>query len=648
MKLLSEQIIRVGEVMFSSCCRVAFMRILAAGRSRGHLLALLAGLALAGCGTTLPGQNEVDGTVMESMQALLDDAEDEYRADASVVPDAEALEELLPGLSLSDDLLVPVAERFNVVANQENAREFFNNLVAGTDYGVAVSPEVEGEISLNMPNVSIADVMEAVQQTYGYQIRLQGNTYQIQPPGMETRIFTVDYLNVSRSGNSSVQVSSASGGAGGLGGASGGFGGTTGGFGGVGGVGGFGGATGGFGGVGTGVGGVGGFGGGTSGAIGGGGGGGQVTTTTETDFWSDIKTTLENMIGLSLNDAAPSNASNIPGTGLLAGLGVPSAPRASSASDASGRAVVVQPQVGLILVTATPDELDRVASFIDAAQNILSREVTIQVQFLEVILNKGFQSAIDFDTFGPGGADGTNNRITGQFGAGEEASGIDGISNPLSIVTNFTDFNAVFRLLESRGTTQVLSSPSLKVLNNQKAVFQDGDQEYFQTNVGSNIVNTASSVTETSSSNLQQFFSGISMDITPQISADGTITLHVHPTITTVTEQNKAVDGQQVPLARTSVRELDSIIRAQDGRIVVLGGLAYERSVDNLAGVPGLNDLPVVGAAFDQRRRSTIKSEFIILLRPMIANSESERRMLRERSDRLRQLNQEFNPFSNQ
>ena len=122
----------------------------------------------------------------------------------------------------------------------------------------------------------------------------------------------------------------------------------------------------------------------------------------------------------------------------------------------------------------------------------------------------------------------------------------------------------------------------------------------------------------------------------------------MHPTITTVTEQNKAVDGQQVPLARTSVRELDSIIRAQDGRIVVLGGLAYERSVDNLAGVPGLNDLPVVGAAFDQRRRSTIKSEFIILLRPMIANSESERRMLRERSDRLRQLNQEFNPFSNQ
>src|SRR5690606_9839084 len=113
----------------------------------------------------------------------------------------------------------------------------------------------------------------------------------------------------------------------------------------------------------------------------------------------------------------------------------------------------------------------------------------------------------------------------------------------------------------------------------------------------------------------------------------GAITLHVHPTITTVTEQPKTIAGEQVPTAQTSKRELDSVIRAENGKIVVLGGLAYERAVDEAAGVPYAVDMPVIGGAFDQRRRTTVKSEFIILLRPVIASSQSEQRLLRESSD---------------
>ena len=178
-------------------------------------------------------------------------------------------------------------------------------------------------------------------------------------------------------------------------------------------------------------------------------------------------------------------------------------------------------------------------------------------------------------------------------------------------------------------------------------MFQDGDQEYFQTGVGSSVINTGSSVTQSSGNNIQPFFSGIAMDITPQISADGTITLHVHPTITTVTEQSKPIGGEQVPTPRIAVRELDSIIKARDGRIVVLGGLAYERTVDDTAGIPGANDLPVIGAAFDQRFRSTIKSEFIILLRPVIASEQSEQQLLRDRDNRLREINRSLDPFIN-
>ena len=595
-------------------------------------LLMLLSLGLVACEAT-GARPAPDTQLLDNMQLVLDDAEASNRVPEIVAPSADQLQALVPGMSLSDELMTPVSERFNVVANRQNASDFFNNLVAGTDYGVAVSPDVEGEISVNLPNVTIDEVMTAMEDTYGYQIRRQGSVYQIRPPGLQTRIFSIDYLNVSRTGSSNVQVTSGNSGASGGGGISGGVGAGLGGgsFGG----GGFGG--GGFGGGGGQSGGRGGVAGGRAGGGGSGGGGGQVNTETETDFWSDIKTTLEGMIGINTN-SGNSNAGGGTGSGLLAGLG--GATTASASRSDNGRSVVVQPQVGLLMVTASPEELDRVQNYINAAQDILSREVTIQVQFLEVILNKGFQSAIDFDTFGPG----SDNTVTAEFGA-EGGSLIDSISNPVSIATNFTDFSAVFRLLESRGTTQVLSSPSLKVMNNQKAVFQDGDQEYFQTGVGSNVTSTGSTVTESSQNDIQPFFSGISMDITPQISADGIITLHVHPTITTVSEQTKSIADQQVPLARTSTRELDSVIRAQDGRIIILGGLAYERSIDDAAGIPVASDIPVIGGAFDQRRRSTVKSEFIILLRPVIANTESEQRLIRERSDRLRSLNQELNPF---
>ncbi len=563
-----------------------------------------------------------DVSMLDDMQVILEDAEQSYVEVTADAPSQAVVNDLMPDMALSDDLLTPVAERFNVAASRENARNFFDNLVAGTDYGVLVSPQVEGEISINMPNVTIDDVMLAVEETYGYQISRRDNIYQIRPPGMQTRIFNIDYLDVSRSGSSSVQVTS---GASGSGGGSSGGGGGSGLGGGGGGFGG--GSSGGLGGGSSGGSGVGGGGGGA-------GGGGQVSTNTETDFWDSIRETLEDMIEAD-------GTTNSGGSGVLAGLD------GNATGQADTTRVVVNPQVGLIMVTAEPRSLDRVADYLKRAQDILSREVTIQVQFLEVVLNKGFQTAIDFDTFGPGGSEATDNIITGQFGGGSNGSSIDAISNPLALTTNFTDFDAVFRILESRGTTQVLSSPSLKVMNNQKAVFQDGDSEFFQTGVGSSVISTGTSTTQTSGNNLQSFFSGISMDITPQISDNGIITLHVHPTITTVTEQTKQIAGEQVPLARPSVRELDSIIRAHDGRIVVLGGLAYERSLDDAAGVPVANDIPLVGGVFDQRRRTTVKSEFIILLRPLIANDLSEQRLLREGNERLQRLRNDINPFAN-
>lgn len=605
------------------------------GRIRSIPSIALASLVLLVGGCNSSPQGSPNTEVLQSIQGVLEEAA-ATQVSTTAAPSQAEIDAILPAVFLADSSIAPVEERFNIVANRENAQSFFANVVAGTDFGVAVSPELEGEISLSLPNVTIDDVMQAVQQTYGYQISRRGNIYHVQAGGLQTRLFTVDYLNVSRTGSSSVQVSSS-----GQSGQNGGNNNSN--------------QNGNFSNGGNfnnnqnsgnfnnnqngnnnGQNGQGGFGGQSSQ----GGQGGQVSTQTESNFWEDFEEVIAALVGTTVRRDDTGGANTGAGGGILSGL---SASRAGSGAT-DGKSVVVQPQVGLIMVTAYPHELDRVAEYIARAQNILSREVTIQVQFLEVILNKGFQSAIDFDTFGPGGAENGDNTVTGAFGSAGDFT-ISGNSSPLSIVTNFTDFDAVFRILESRGTTQVLSSPSLKVLNNQKAVFQDGDEEFFQTGASSTTIAGGNNTTTNASASLESFFSGISMDITPQISADGKITLHVHPTISTVIEQSKTISGEQIPLARTSVRELDSVIRADDGKIVVLGGLAYERSSDDLAGIPFANDIPVIGAAFDQRRRSTVKSEFIILLRPMIANPGNEQKFIRDSSDRFRQINQDINSF---
>ena len=170
--------------------------------------------------------------VLESMTDVLDTGAREYVAEETVPHEAELIDELMPDMILDDGLFEPVEERFNVAASQQEAMTFFNSLVAGTEFGVVVNPEVEGKISINMANVTIPEVMTAIQETYGYNISRQGTTFRIQPPGLETRIFSIDYLNVSRSGSSSASVSSGGGGLGGGGGLLGGGGRLSGGLGG--------------------------------------------------------------------------------------------------------------------------------------------------------------------------------------------------------------------------------------------------------------------------------------------------------------------------------------------------------------------------------------------------------------------------------
>jgi MSHA biogenesis protein MshL len=355
----------------------------------------------------------------------------------------------------------------------------------------------------------------------------------------------------------------------------------------------------------------------------------EVRTQSASDFWADLRTALEQLVGAGQN----------------------------------GRGVVISPQSGVVVVRAMQRELAEVERFLQATRLAVGRQVILEAKIVEVQLNGEFQSGVNWAAFArspnvslgfgaPGavlGARGSGNLSGGPLG-GQPGSSLSIASGALDsmfgIAVQTSNFAALISFLETQGTVHVLSSPRISTMNNQKAVLKVGTEEFFVTDLkpgtviaGSPPVSTPPSVT------LQPFFSGVVLDVTPQIDDQGNVMLHVRPSVSEVTTVEKAVNlgdtgGQMLlPLASSSASETDSIIRARDGQLVVIGGLMRQAASGDRGQLPGLGDVPLIGALFRNTEHLTRKRELVILLRPIVIDSDRDwNEDLQRSSERLREL----------
>lgn len=479
--------------------------------------------------------------------------------------------------------------RFDLAVTNAPAAQVFHAIVAGSRYSMLLPPHLAGSLSVNLKEVTVREALEVMRELYGFEYRIDGTRIFVQPAALQTRLFQIAYPSARRSGRTDTRVvsgsitstlSSQTGGA----------------------------------------------------AAGGNAGqeGSQVSTLQDADFWKELDGALKAIVG-----------------------------------GAEGRQTVLSPHTGVLVVRAMPAQLREVESFLRSSRVAVERQVMLEAKIVEVSLKDGYESGINWSAFDAAGnhrfsvgVDASRVNVPGSLGraagiqTGSLTTAVDASTTPPTVIPTtlgqllasplasggsgalglaFTtnSFASLLSFLETQGSVHVLSSPRVAAINNQKAVLRVGSDDFFITNVSTSTTTTSAGSVTTPSIQTQAFFSGISLDVTPQIDEEGFVTLHIRPVVSNVTERTRIVNlgnlgSFTLPLASSSINEADTVVRVLDGITVAIGGLMTQTQSDDDARVPVAGDVPLVGNLFKRTNRLLQKRELVFLLRPTVIKDEGQ------------------------
>ena len=463
---------------------------------------------------------------------------------------------------------------FDLVVKNALLKEVLPAIAEGTDYTIIVDDDVNDRITANWQGKSLNEILSLLRKQSGYGIFKDGKTIQISAANkITTRLYQISYLNTKRTGKTDTRV--------------------------------------------------------TSGSVADSSGSGTTAPTTsssssgasslkavessrittesgETNFWDRLKIDLDDIKG----------------------------------KDGS---VNINPLSGLVTVTAANSKQTQIEDYIKKTQAVIERQVMLEAKIVEVALSSGFESGINWNYYGgadnkfsvgnvaPGtklGASGAliNSAVAilpgvgGAIAAASQGAGFTGLA------LQTANFASMISFLETQGRVSVLSSPRIATLNNQKAVLKVGTDDLFVTNITTNTTSNSSTSSTSPTINVQPFFSGIALDITPRIDKDNNVTLHVRPSVTEVTEKTKVLNlgtlgDYTLPLASSKVNEADSVVKVPNGRIVAIGGLMAQKYKAKGSELPNMGPASILTRNQDY---SDTKVELVILLKPTVIDTVSD------------------------
>ncbi|MEI7429183.1 MAG: secretin N-terminal domain-containing protein [Betaproteobacteria bacterium] len=528
-------------------------------------------------------------------------------------------------------------ETYSVVVNNVKVQDLLFALARDAKLNVDIHPGITGYVSLNAIDQTLPQLLTRISKQVDMRFELDGPNLAVMPDTPFLRTYKIDYLNMNRDTSGTVavttQVASGTPGATGAGGAAPAAGGTA----------------------------------GANNSI------TRIENKSQNHFWETVTQNIKDILretdktfpeGTSETSYEQANAQSTSGTGAPAGTtrvarGAQNVPSLANSPNPAAMqntgttvvrhntfreaaSVISHPESGVLTIRATSRQHEKIQEFLSQVIQSVKRQVMIEDTVAEVTLSNSYQQGINWSATTLGGA-----------GFNIVQSAVNTTSPPTASLLQLSYKSAAFtsavKLLEGFGTVKVLSSPKLSVMNNQTAVMKVVDNNVYFTLKADTTANT-NTTTTTFTTTLQSVPVGFVMNITPQIGDNDSVMLNVRPSISSIvsyvpdpnpTLANPCGFGvtscaipaivSNIPVVRT--REMESVIRVENGNIAVMGGLIEDRVENTDSAIPGVSRIPLFGEIFKQRNDLAKKTELVIFLRPVVirdASLEGDYKTLRD------------------
>lgn len=477
-------------------------------------------------------------------------------------------------------------------------------LLLSKESGVSIVAErgLRGTVQIEARNKKLGELLYSILKPLGYTASVENGMILVGRPKLTTRTFRINYLKDTRNSSSNMNVS--------------------------------------------------GFAAGGSGSV-------SVSTTGKSDFWGAIETSLEMFV------FGTSGKGKRVGGGYTVGETAKTAaaePKSSSTGTADGKTaisevgdqllsstqlnenqlkqLVVNEQAGIIQITDFSENLDKIASFLSDVEEGSKRQVLIQAHIMEVSLKDSFSMGIDWKAI----IDKSSNFSIAQSLIPSSTAATTG-NSVFKISAVGDSFGVMLDAMKEQGNVNMLSSPKITALNNQKAVIKLTTKEVSWISTKTT-QNNAIGGQDTFTTTPQIDEVGIFLDVTPQIGQDGSIIMQIHPSVSEIREVSTSPDKSSTKPV-IDVREIDTMVDAKAGETIVIAGLISDKLLEAKRSVPFLGDIPYLGTLFSFSNQTRTKTELVIMMTPYFLNSKTIDEIRKEHEKRMQNIGGDFHLINN-
>ena len=313
------------------------------------------------------------------------------------------------------------------------------------------------------------------------------------------------------------------------------------------------------------------------------------------------------------------NAASDPDNSARASNDADSPDTADVSSSSNGQApepmikVVADEAKNSLLIMANENDYQRVLRVVQGL-DVVPSQVLIEAVIAEVTLNDQLQYGVQWQLSKAGTPTATFSNVA----AGGVAAAFPGFNyafNAASIASTLSALNSLTHV-------NVISTPSLMVLDNKTARLQIGDQVPITTQTATSTVTANTAIVN--SITMQD--TGVILSVTPRINESGRVQLEIEQEVSAVTKTTTSnIDSPTI-----QQRRVKTTVVVNDGQVLVLGGMIQEQKNKTSDQIPLLGDIPGIGAMFANRSDNVQKTELVILITPRVVRDGTESRLVTE------------------